>query len=325
MAKRVVTASNDKTARLWDAANGKPLGEPMKHDVAWVSSAQFSPDGQQVVTASYDGTARLWDAASGQAISEPMKHKSAVRSVQFSSDGRRVVTASYDGTVRLWDAASGQAISEPMKHDKEVNSAQFSPNGQRVVTASNDATARLWDAPTISSPDSVEDLLLLADLAEATGGLALQTSRGADLWNVLTPEQIRAMRKKIAARFAGQSSNLTPLQQFLKWSVSEWRSRTLSPFSELTVVEWVENRIVEPTLDGLRAAMHVDQANARLAAHFGQRLADHAREKGTNLAEARRDRVEADFQTRRALKLAPDNDEVKKLRAEVVKLLQLQK
>ena len=30
--QRVVTASRDKTARLWDAASGKPIGEPMKHE-----------------------------------------------------------------------------------------------------------------------------------------------------------------------------------------------------------------------------------------------------------------------------------------------------
>ena len=29
---RVVTASEDKTARVWDAATGKPLGEPMRHE-----------------------------------------------------------------------------------------------------------------------------------------------------------------------------------------------------------------------------------------------------------------------------------------------------
>ena len=49
--QRVVTASEDKTARLWDAASGKPIGEPMKHEDC-VNSAQFSPDGQRVVTAS---------------------------------------------------------------------------------------------------------------------------------------------------------------------------------------------------------------------------------------------------------------------------------
>jgi len=61
----------------------------------------------------------------------------------------------------------------------------------------------------------------------------------------------------------------------------------------------------------------------RLAAHFGRHLADYALEKGTDPAEARRARAEADFQTRRALQLAPENDEVKVLRADVVKLLQL--
>ena len=85
----------ENTARLWDAASGKPIGEPMKHESA-VTSAQFSPDGQRVVTASHDKTARLWDAATGKPIGEPMKHESAVTSAQFSPDGQRVVTASGD-------------------------------------------------------------------------------------------------------------------------------------------------------------------------------------------------------------------------------------
>ena len=91
--QRVVTASLDNTARLWDAANGKPIGEPMKHEDN-VTSAQFSPDGQRVVTASEDKTARLWDAANGKPIGEPMMHEDPVDSAQFSPDGQRVVTAS---------------------------------------------------------------------------------------------------------------------------------------------------------------------------------------------------------------------------------------
>jgi WD40 repeat protein len=66
--KRVVTASSDKTARVWDAATGKAIGEPMKHDRE-DNSAQFSADGQRVVTASSDQTARVWDAATGKALS----------------------------------------------------------------------------------------------------------------------------------------------------------------------------------------------------------------------------------------------------------------
>jgi hypothetical protein len=98
----------------------------------------------------------------------------------------------------------------------------------------------------------------------------------------------------------------------------------MSPFSKITVPEWIENRIKEGTLENLRATIQMDPTNARLIAHFGRRLAEMARPiAGTDPAEAGRARAEADFQTRRAVKLAPDNDEVKALRAEVVKLLQL--
>src|SRR5437016_6279922 len=77
------------------------------------------------------------------------------------------------------------------------------------------------------------------------------------------------------------------------------------------------------TVEGLRAAMQVDPANARVTAHLGRRLADHALKQGSDPDEARRARGEADFLTGRARKLAPDNDEVKKLRDEVIKLLEL--
>src|SRR5437762_11877303 len=60
--KRIVTASHDYTARIWDAQTGKPLTEPMKHD-GIVLSAQFSPDGKRIVTAS-SVTARIWDILS---------------------------------------------------------------------------------------------------------------------------------------------------------------------------------------------------------------------------------------------------------------------
>ncbi len=62
--ERVVTASEDTTARVWEARTGKPLGEPLKHEGA-VASAQFSPDGERVVTASWDTTARVWDVLTG--------------------------------------------------------------------------------------------------------------------------------------------------------------------------------------------------------------------------------------------------------------------
>ncbi len=76
---RIVTASYYHTARVWDAATGKPIGEPLKGHEGRVYGAAFSPDGQRIVTASADQTARIWDAATGQPVGEPLKgHKDAV-------------------------------------------------------------------------------------------------------------------------------------------------------------------------------------------------------------------------------------------------------
>jgi hypothetical protein len=101
--KSVVTASADRTARLWDSATGKPLGPPLQHQ-GLVVAAAFSPDGKSVVTASHDKTARLWDSATGKPLGPPLQHQHWVVAAAFSPDGKSVVTASYDKTARLWKA-----------------------------------------------------------------------------------------------------------------------------------------------------------------------------------------------------------------------------
>jgi tetratricopeptide (TPR) repeat protein len=60
--KAVLSGCYDNTARLWDAATGRPLGPPMAHQ-AGVSAVAFSPDGKAVLTGCYDKTARLWDVS----------------------------------------------------------------------------------------------------------------------------------------------------------------------------------------------------------------------------------------------------------------------
>ena len=142
---RVVTASMDRTARVWEAASGRLIAELKGHGRG-VWSAAFSPDGARVVTASGDKTARVWEAATGRLVAELKGHGGWVKSAAFSPDGARVVTASADKTARVWEAASGRLVTELKGHTNGVDSAAFSPEGTRVVTASADKTARVWEA-----------------------------------------------------------------------------------------------------------------------------------------------------------------------------------
>ncbi|KAJ7745956.1 WD40-repeat-containing domain protein [Mycena olivaceomarginata] len=155
--QRIISGSGDKTVRIWDAAMGTVIGEPLQGHDDWVSSVAFSPDGQRIVSGSGDKTVRIWDAATGAAIGKPLRgHYDSVLSVVFSPDGQRIVSGSSDKTVRIWDTATGAAIGEPLQgHDDWVRSVAFSPDGQRIVSGSRDETVRIWDAATgaaISEP-----------------------------------------------------------------------------------------------------------------------------------------------------------------------------
>jgi hypothetical protein len=99
---RILTASGDGTVRVWDAATGKTVGEPLRDSLT--TSAQFSPDGTRILTATWN-TAQVWDAATGKPLGEPLRQEDEVTSAQFSPDGTRIVTASNDTTARLWDVA----------------------------------------------------------------------------------------------------------------------------------------------------------------------------------------------------------------------------
>ena len=139
--RRLVTASADKTARVWDAATGQPVGALLRHGGA-VEAVAFSPDGRLVATGLAD-MARVWDARTGEPVGAVLQHKGPVLFVAFSPDGRLVVTGSSDSTARIWDLSTGEPSTPPLQHGSAVWEARFSPDGRQVITASYDRTARL--------------------------------------------------------------------------------------------------------------------------------------------------------------------------------------
>jgi WD40 repeat protein/serine/threonine protein kinase len=142
---RIVTASYDKTARIWDARTGAQLAVLLGHSDALYSAA-YSPDGARILTASADKTARIWDARTGAQLAVLSNHGDIVESAAYSPDGMRIVTASADKTARIWDARTGAQLAVLSGHGDRLYFAAYSPDGTRVVTASRDKTARIWDA-----------------------------------------------------------------------------------------------------------------------------------------------------------------------------------
>jgi WD40 repeat protein len=145
--KLVVSASYDKTLKVWDPVTGTCTQTLQGHNDE-VISATFSPDGKFIVSASHDKTLKVWDPATGICIQTLQGHNGGVSSTTFSPDGKFMVSASYDRTLKVWDPATGTCIQTLQGHNGRVVSAMFSPDGKLVVSASCDKTLKVWDPAT---------------------------------------------------------------------------------------------------------------------------------------------------------------------------------
>jgi WD40 repeat protein/serine/threonine protein kinase len=145
--KRLASAGEDGSVKIWDVANGRDILS-LKGHMGEVISVAFSPDGKRLASASYDRTVKLWDVDSGRPIQTLDGHKDNVRCVAFSPDGKWLASASDDETVILWDTSTGRDKRPLTGHGGLVFSVAWSPDGKNVASASADKTVKIWDAAT---------------------------------------------------------------------------------------------------------------------------------------------------------------------------------
>ena len=77
--RSILSASRDRTARLWDRSSGKLLAEFQQGHHYLATTAVFFPDSTKFLTAAVDNTARIWNVATGLQIHIAGRHRPECR------------------------------------------------------------------------------------------------------------------------------------------------------------------------------------------------------------------------------------------------------
>jgi WD40 repeat protein len=144
--KYILTTSDDKTVKIWDAFTGILLSELEGHNSA-VKYAEYSTDGKRILTCSQDGNVKVWDGETMELVFEFTRSGSVAYDdkVIFTPDGKKIAAVGY-GDIKIFNADNGQFIREFTAHDGFVSIIQFSPDGKKIMTGTGyNEKLKIWD------------------------------------------------------------------------------------------------------------------------------------------------------------------------------------
>lgn len=168
--KYAVTASTDKTVRVWDIVTGETvrvfrlaIGPGL---VGSIQGMAVSPDGQTVAAGGIDtGLSKpgaailLLDMQTGKVLKTLKGHENAIGPLAFSSDGKKLASGGTgDRAVAVWDVATGKREHFFQEHKSpDVRFVSFTPDGSHVASCGGDYIGFIY---SLASGKAVATLLL---------------------------------------------------------------------------------------------------------------------------------------------------------------------
>ena len=152
--RRLASASNDRTIRIWDAAaltgNEGLESLTLEHDDE-VASVAFSPDGGFLASSTWNKTIWLRNARTGDVLRTYVNPGRVFR-VAFSPDGRLLAAAGvFPGRtafVKVWDTATGAEAGPTIRENSMPFSVAFDPDGRFLLREGPGHTVKVWDTRT---------------------------------------------------------------------------------------------------------------------------------------------------------------------------------
>ena len=148
----IVSASSDKTIKVWDALTAKEI-YTLNNQSKPVIEALFSPDGNRIFSAEEGGVIKIWDTKSKKCTHLLQRHNEEICNLSFDKEGKHFMSVSKNKIV-VWNVKDGKVYNE-IKPLKKTTKALFHPNGLDVVSLS-DNVFYIWDISSASLKRTIE-------------------------------------------------------------------------------------------------------------------------------------------------------------------------
>ena len=144
--KRILTASIDGTARIWDSMNGTNVTSILMPNEEGIESTAFlHSDNRYILTATESGKVFVWDVETETLHRFFPLPQSMHTTAAFSPDGSIVITWSRFTPPRIWDSMTGIILTTFHNTVERISFVSFSPDSRYVATVSIDGIIQIWD------------------------------------------------------------------------------------------------------------------------------------------------------------------------------------
>jgi ribosome assembly protein 4 len=180
----LISGSQDRTIRVYNASEGGKLVRVLAGHAHWVNSLSLNTDyvlrtgahdhtgkspatkeeaqqaamqrwlavtqgkPEKLVSCSDDHTLFLWEPASSKKpLIRMTGHQQQVNITSFSPDGRLIASASFDKSIKLWDS-NGKFLGNLRGHVGAVYQIGWAADSRMLVSGSKDSTLKIWDTRT---------------------------------------------------------------------------------------------------------------------------------------------------------------------------------
>ena len=141
--KLIVSASQDKTAKIWKMKSSKFVGVLRGHRRG-IWCAEFSPVDQCIATGSVDGTIKLWALSNLTCVKTFEGHTNSVLRVYFINHGMQLISSGSEGLIKVWSIRNDECVATVEGHDEKVWAMSVSKSEKTIVTGAADSTIKFW-------------------------------------------------------------------------------------------------------------------------------------------------------------------------------------